>query len=174
MRPPVVGHVEVGVVGVVGVLQSEEQPPLVRDRAIDVTHDGAPEVAALLLNQLDDLHGRGLVATRMDHQRRARLTLGLHGGVHDLLLVLRPRPRVADLADELGADARVAHADGDLADDLAEDRVLAPHVHVGGMRGRHVIAGAHDDVAAGGPRDPRQREGIAREAHARGSRWSGR
>ena len=100
----------------------------------------------------------------MDHQRRAGLALGLDGGAHHLLLVVRPRPRVADLADEAGAHAGVAHAHRHLADDLAHDRVLAAAVHVGGMGGRHVVAGAHDDVEPGRPRDARQRQRIARQA----------
>jgi len=56
---------------------------------------------------------------------------------NDLLLVLRPRHVLPISPMKPGADAGVAHADRDLAHDLADDRVLAPRVHVGGMRGRH-------------------------------------
>ena len=64
----VVRHVEGGVVGVVGRLQAEEvvlqvdarrrqleEHHPVGDRALDVAHDRAAEIATLLANHFDDL-----------------------------------------------------------------------------------------------------------------------
>jgi len=140
----------------------------VGDRALDVAHDRALQIATLFRDELDDLHRRRLIAAGMNHERGARLLLRLDRGAHDFLFVLRPRPRVADLPDEAGPHARVPDADRDLADDLAGDGVFAPAIHVGRVRRRHVIAGAHDDVEAGGPCDPRQGERVARQAHIGG------
>jgi hypothetical protein len=82
----------------------------------------------------------------MDHERGARLTLGDHRRPHDLLLVLGPRPCATDLADEAGADPRVADSVLDVADDLPGNIVDRTTIHVGGMGGSHVVARAHDHV----------------------------
>ena len=173
----VVRHVEGRVVRIVGRLQPEqvvlqvdarrrqlEEHRPVGDRALDVAHDRPVEIATRLADHLDDLERQPLVAPRVDHQRSARLALGVDRGAYHLLLALGPRPRRADLADEPCTHPGAVDADGKVGDDLTRDRVFGPRTHVGRMRGRHVVAGPHDDVEAGRPRHPRQRERVASQA----------
>src|SRR5262249_29625984 len=177
----VVRQVEARVVGIVGGLQPEEvvlEPDPrpgqvdhrlhVGDRPADVAHDRRAEVTALLPDVFRDLHRRVRVATGVDHEGGAGLALGDHGRPHDLLLVVRPRPGAADLADEAGADAGIAHAGGDVGDDLAGQVVHRAPVHVRGVGGRHVVAGPHHDVESGGAGDAGQGQRVAGEAPRRG------
>ena len=68
--PAVIGHVEVGIVGVVGRLEPEQvvleiaaglgeihQMLAVRDGAVDVAHDGPLEIPTLLRHHVEDLRG---------------------------------------------------------------------------------------------------------------------
>ena len=87
------------------------------------------------------------------------LALGGHRGAHDLLLVVRPRPGAADLADEPRAHAGVADADRHIGDDLAGEVVNGARSPCRRMRRGHVVAGAHDHVEAGAPGDAGQGQG---------------
>ena len=50
-----------------------------------MAHDGAAEIGAFLPDEVADRQRQPLVATRVNHQGRARLALGGDGGAHHIL-----------------------------------------------------------------------------------------
>ena len=85
----------------------------------------------------------------MDLHRQVRLALRGAGAGQRLSFAGREAAADADLADHPRTDAGIAHADGDVADDLVGDLALAFRVVLGRLRTVQVVAGAHDDVEPG-------------------------
>src|SRR4029453_727679 len=55
------------------------------------------------------------------------------------------------------------HPPGDLVNDLPREAIHRTAVHVRRMRGRHVVAGAHDDIEPRGARHAREGDGVTGE-----------
>jgi hypothetical protein len=130
-----------------------------------VAHARARDVTALAADELRQLERHRRVPPRVHHEGCARLALGDDGRPQHLSLVLRPRVRGADLAEQPRPHAGVGHAGGHVGDHLAGQVVDRPPVHVGRMGRCDVVAGPHHDVQARGPGDARKGERVTRQAH---------
>ena len=126
----IIRHVGIGV-RVVGLLHPEqiefddasrvgqfEQPPLVKDRAIDMTEDETIHRRSARQEEVRDLLRLIFMAARVDIDGRSRFLLGDERALHDAALEFSPWRLTADLADHSGANVRIPGSLQHLADHL--------------------------------------------------------
>ena len=134
-----------------------------RHRVLDAVHvaqDHPRQIRTGIVQAVRDLHRRLDVAADVNGDRGPAPVLRPRRGAQHLGLVSRQRPRAAELADDPGAHPARPHALENVVHDLVLDLGLAAFVHARRVRAVDVVAGAHDDVEAGGPCDTLQAVGI--------------
>ncbi len=100
----------------------------------------------------------------MNAEAGAGLLLGFGRGLEELAFVSMQRPGTAYLADKSGADSGVANAGRDIPDYLIGNLCLGLGVYLRTKAGCDVVAGAHDYVETGNPRDTGQGSWVAADA----------